>query len=147
MLSEKDEATEDRSEASACRFPSCPHVSTSLTSLSLPMAEPGHPTQAGLEGPPLIRAPLVLWKVVGQSRSEHVLRQRHGLGDLDDAAADDVEGLPVHDPPHDRGPLGPDVAHHVLRGASRGQDAHGSGKKAEEHPGSCLRIWPSAAAQ
>ena len=88
-----------------------------------PWQKPGHPTQAGLERPPLIRAPLVLGKVVSQGCSKNVLSQRHGLGYLDDAAADDVKGLPVHYPPHNCHPLGPNVAHHVLRGANKGQEA------------------------
>lgn len=110
-------------------------------SLSLPMAKPSHPTQAGLERPPLIRAPFVLWKVVCQGRSKHILSQRHGLGYLDYAAANDVKGLPVHYAPHNCCPLGPNVAHHILWEASKRQNAHGSGKKGEEHSGSCL--WDS----
>ena len=98
------------------------HVDSPLTPVSphnsfpssFPWQKPGHPTQAGLERPPLIRAPLVLGKVVSQGCSKNVLSQRHGLGYLDDAAADDVEGLPVHYPPHNCHPLGPNVAHHVL---------------------------------
>ena len=81
---------------------------------SFPWQKPGHPTQAGLERPPFIRAPLVLRKVVSQGCSKNVLSQRHGLDYLDDAAADDVKGLPVRYPPHNCHPLGPNVAHHVL---------------------------------
>lgn len=97
---------------------------------SFPWQKPGHPTQAGLERPPFIRAPLVLRKVVSQGCSKNVLSQRHGLDYLDDAAADDVKGLPVRYPPHNCHPLGPNVAHHVLWGASKGQEAHtGQGRK------------------
>jgi hypothetical protein len=70
--------------------------------------------QAGLERPPLIRAPLVLWEVVSESSSKYILSQRHGLGYLNYAAANDVKSLPMHYPTHDRCSFRPNVAHHVL---------------------------------
>lgn len=91
-------------------FPPAPRNSFPLPSCSKAWC----PTQAGLQRPPLLSAPLVLWKVVSQSSSKHVLSQRHGLGHLDYAAANDVKGLPVHYPPYHCCPLGPNVAHHVL---------------------------------
>lgn len=92
------------------RFPHCPTGSFLLPSCNKAQS----PTQAGLERPPLVGAPLVLREVVSQSSSKHILCQRHGLGYLDYATANDVEGFPMHYSPHNGCPLRPNVAHHVL---------------------------------